>query len=714
MNDEKERKRILGEVDSNCRPTGLLNAQSMVIVGASPNPVRVGGIPVQTMKAFGTGDRVLLVNKKYSEVEGYRCYPNISSLPWVPDLAVLAVPAPEVLTTLLEAREAGIHSAVVFAAGFAESGSPIGVGLQQALVQFARECGMQIAGPNCMGFANLQGKVFANFIQHRNFSGPAGPLAIVSQSGNMMFAFMRAAGPAPTGFSFVVSTGNEACFEFSQYLEHLAASPETEAVVGYLEQVRDGDRFLRVAARLRDIGKPLFLLKAGNSKKGAEASASHTAAMSGDAEVYGAAFRQLGVMTASEPLRLMDLVRLWQTRRQPSGTRVGVFSLSGAGCIVLADLFDAAGGHLPTFSAEVQGKLREVIPSYGMVANPVDLTGNITNDPSFFQKALDAVVTSDEVDVVVIFVTGYYLELFADRLIETAGRTDKLIVSVDVGVSATHGTLEKCGVPVFSDLNRAVGAIVEYVRWSSAGRISTWRPPDHLKDKSKVAADLEMAANSHQSMDEFVGKRFLANCGLPIVPEAVARNADEAVELANSLGMPVAVKILSRDIAHKTDVGGVRLNLSSAQQVRDAFESVMTNARTAMPEAAIDGAVVQRQITDAVPILVGVTRDAVFGPVMTVGLGGVLTEIYKDVSRRLLPIDHGLALEMIDELKAVSLLKGFRGSPSADIAALADVMTKLSGTYLQCGESIADIELNPVLVQRSGAVAVDCLITLRP
>jgi len=713
MNEENARNVTPGECDPGSRSTGILDARSMVIVGASPNPARVGGIPVQTMKALGTADQVLLVNKKYSEIEGYRCYPSISSLPWVPDLAVLAVPAHEVLTTLLEAKEIGIRSAVIFAAGFAEGGDPTGVRRQQDLVERAREEGIQIAGPNCMGFANLHGRVFANFIQHRNFSVPAGPLAIVSQSGNMLFAFMRASGPAPTGFSFIVSTGNEACLEFSQYLEHLATSPETEAVVGYVEQVRDGDRFLRVAAKFREVGKPLFLLKAGNSRKGAEASASHTAAMSGDAEVYKAVFSQLGVMTASEPVRVMDLVRLWQTRRQPAGTRVGVFSLSGAGCIVLADLFDAAGAHLPTFSVEVQGKLREVIPSYGMVANPIDLTGKITNDPSYFQKALDAVVTSNEVDVVVIFVTGYLLEQFADLLVETASRTETLIVSVDVGVSAIHATLEKAGVPVFSDLNRAVCAIVEYTRWSSGGRKSNWRPTGHSKGNATIAAELKMAANSRKSVDEFVGKRFLAKAGLPVVPEAVARDAEEAVDVAKSLGMPVAVKVLSRDIAHKTDVGGVQLDLIAAQQVREAFESVTANARAAVPEAAIEGVVVQRQVMDAVPILVGVTRDSVFGPIMTVGMGGVMTEIYKDVSRRLLPIDHKLALEMVDELKAVCLLKGFRGRPPADIPALVDVMTKLSDTYLQCGESIDEIELNPVLVQRTGAVAVDCVITLR-
>jgi acyl-CoA synthetase (NDP forming) len=689
----------------------LLRPHTIAVVGASEDFTRTGGIPVDTMLRFGfPRDRLLLVNPKYSEIAGNPCYRDLTCLPFVPDLVVLAIAAREVLPTLKVAHSLGTRAAVVFAAGFAEEGTEQGTLLQRELSAFAESSGMLIAGPNCMGFADLHERVFPTFINGSNFSGSPGSIAVLSQSGNLIFGLLRAGAEASIGFSHVISTGNEACISFTEYLEFFVDDDRSGAVIGYVEEIRDGPRFLEVARKFQRAGKPLFIIKAGTSVKGAEASASHTAAMAGSAMTYGALFRQAGILAANEPLRLIDLARVWQTKRRPLGRRVGIVSLSGAGCVLLSDLFSHGGAQIPTFIGTTRTALRKVIPSYGMVANPVDLTGQITNDRSYLRRVLQIIVSSGEVDVVVIYLTGYLLELFADDIVSVAAATEVLMVSVDSAISAVHRTLAAGNVPVFTDMNRAVAATMEVIRWScstaAAGRsISSRRIDSGL---------LSALPRGHSSLTEVETKSLLARAGLPVVRELAARDAGAAVIAAESLGYPVVVKIVSRDIAHKTEMGGVRLGVKCPEQVREAFDSVVSAANKLAPGARIEGVVVQRQILGGHSILLGVTRDPVFGPVMTVGLGGVMTEVFHDLAHRALPVDTGTAEEMLSELKSVALLNGFRGGSPSDIPALAALMADVSAFFLSYGGAITELELNPVIVLnvREGVVIVDALLSL--
>ena len=669
--------------------------------------MRTGGIPVDTLLAAGfPRDRLLLVNPKYSEIAGMPCYPGCDALPWAPELAVVAVPASGCLAVLEQAHRAGIAAAVLFASGFAEDGTAEGAALQEAVVQFAARTGMLVSGPNCLGHANLKQPSFPTFLRMFKPPPPPGPVAMVAQSGNMLSVLGRAGRERGLRFSYMVNTGNEACLELSHFLQHFAADPDTQAVVGYVEQVRDGPAFMAAASALRRAGKPLLLLKVGRSAKGAQAAASHTAAMAGSAQAYEAAFRQLGVAAVADPTRLIDLAYLWRLGRVPAGRRAAIVSLSGAACAILADACAVHGIEVPTLDEATRRALRALVPSYGMVDNPVDLTGQITNDRASFGQVMGAVLDSPAVDIVLLYLGGYLLDLMAPALVEVAAASRKPIVVVDMsaGTEASRTLLDGAGLAYFTTIEAAAAATGDWLKWEANRQGAGWEPA--------VPGSVSPPTSGNPMLTEAEAKRLLAEAGLPTTHEVACATVEEALAAAERIGWPVAVKVLSPDIAHKTEAGGVRLDVGDAAALRAAFAAVTDGPRRALPHARIDGALVQRMAGAGVPMLLGVTWDEVFGPMLTVGLGGVLTELLGDVSHRLLPVDKALAGEMLGELRGRRLLDGFRGGEPADVEALLAFMTGLSDLALRWGPAVAEIEVNPVLVHPSGVTAVDALVRL--
>lgn len=685
----------------------LLDPASIVVVGASPDPMRTGGIPVDTLLAAGfPRDKLLLVNPKYTEIAGLPCYPACDALPWAPELAVVAVPAAWCLAVLEQAHAAGIAAAVLFASGFAEDGTPEGAALQDEVVQFADRTGMLVSGPNCLGHANLKQPSFPTFLRAFKPAPPPGPVAMVAQSGNMLAVLGRAGRERGLRFSYMVNTGNEACLELSHFLQHFAADPDTHAVVGYVEQVRDGPAFMAAAAALRRAGKPLLLLKAGRSAKGAQAAASHTAAMAGSAQAYEAAFRQLGVAAVADPTRLIDLTYLWRLGRVPAGSRAAIVSLSGAACAILADACAANGIEVPTLDETTRLALRKLVPSYGMVDNPVDLTGQITNDRASFGQVMAAVLDSPAIDLVLLYLGGYLLDLMAPALVEAAAASGKPVVVIDMSAAtdATRAALDSAGLAYFTTIDAAASATGDWLRWEANRQGAAWEPAP--------PGPVLPPVSDHTLLTEAEAKRLLAEAGLPTTQEVACATVEEALEAAERIGWPVAVKVLSPDIAHKTEAGGVRLDIADPAALRAAFAAVTDGPRRMLPHARIDGALVQRMAGPGVPVLLGVTWDEVFGPMLTAGLGGVLTELLGDVSHRLLPVDTALARAMLGELRGRRLLDGFRGSEPADVDGLVRFMTGLSDLALRWGPAVAEIEVNPVLVHTSGVTAVDALVRL--
>lgn len=685
----------------------LLAPRSIAVLGASNDPKRIGGMGIDLLRHFGYPGEIYPVNPKYEQVHGLRSYPDIESLPQAPDLVVVAIAAPEVTAALRRCHARGIPAAIVYAAGFAEAGAE-GAALQHELEAFAADSGMIVAGPNCMGFANLNARVFTAFAGVFRATAPQdrpGRVSLVTQSGNVCAAVFALLRGVDVSVSHFINTGNEATLEFSQYLDYLAQDESTDCVVGYVEQLRDGPAFIDAAVRFARANKPLILYKAGETEKGAEAVRSHTSALAGNLALYRTAFRQLNVIQADDFAQMADLAMLSAWRERSAGTRVGVLTLSGALGAILADKFSAAGLVVPTLSARSQANFREVIPDYGMVSNPVDCTGNIVNDPGRAAAILEELAVAPEVDVVVVYAMGALLDRMADPLMDVARRHPRLFVVIDTGLATRRRQLAAAGVPVFTDLGRAVQAIAPFCRWH-AGRAATLRWAELRDAEPPEAEALERVPNEYES------KLLLARHGVVPVPEAAAIDEDAAVAAAERLGYPVVLKILSADIAHKTEIGGVRLNLADADAVRAACRQVLAAARERAPGARIDGVLVQQMSAGVAELIAGVTHDPVFGAALTVGLGGVLTEIYQDVSHRLLPVDAALARDMLGELKARALLEGFRGRPRGDVAAAAGSIAGLAQAAHALRGSARELEVNPLLVlpEGRGAVALDALL----
>ena len=686
----------------------LLDPRSIAMIGASANAGRIGGMPLELLTRFGYAGGIYPVNPKYQEVFGKRCWPDIESVPEPVDLAVLAIAAAEVTPMLRRCHARGVRAAIVYAAGFAEAGGD-GIRLQDEMEAFVAESGMAVAGPNCMGFANLNTQAhtaFASVFKTAPAQSGPGVVSLLTQSGNVCAAVYAIARRLDLPFSHFINTGNEACLDFSQYLEYLAADPSTEIVLGYIEQLRDGERFVRACQELERQGKLLIALKAGNTDKGAQAVRSHTSALAGDRRVYAAAFRQLNVIEATDFAQMAHLASLATLRHRSAGKRVAVLTMSGALGAILADKFIGAGLDLPDLPEDLQAVLRGGIPDYGMVGNPVDVTGNVVNDPAFVRTVLQALATTDAIDAVLVYAPGYMLDRMADALAEASRQHRRLFVAIDTGLAQSRQALRDAEVAVFEDLGQAVSALAPYLLWCEARgarRIAPMPAPQSGADARALPA---------LPCNEVDARAYVAAFGLPQALAQAARTADEAVAHARSAGYPVALKILSADIAHKTEAGGVALGLVDDAAVRSAFEQVLGSASAAQPDARIDGVMVQKMERGVAELIVGATRDPVFGPVLTVGLGGVLTEIYQDTSHRLLPVDEVIAMQMLRELKAFALLDGFRGKPPADLAAACRSIVAVGNALLAAPAQVAEIEVNPLLIKEAGqGVAVlDALI----
>lgn len=690
------------------RLTPLLEPRSIAVIGASNNPSRIGGMPLQLLRDFGYAGRVYPVNPKYADVFGYACHADIESVPEGIDLAVLAIGAGDVTAMLRRCHARGVRAAIVYAAGFAEMGED-GTALQDELEAFARDSGMLVAGPNCMGFANLNMHAFTAFATvFRNV--PAQPglgrASLVTQSGNVCSALFALLRQRDVAVSHFINTGNEACLEYAEYLEFLVQDPHTDCVVGYIEQLRDGRRFVDAALAFAGAGKPLILYKAGETEKGSEAVRSHTSALAGNLALYTAAFRQLNVIHAQDFAQMADLAVLSAYRRRTGGRRIAIVTLSGALGAILADKFIGAGLDVPTLPDAVQATLRDGIPDYGMVSNPVDVTGNIVNDPAFVRGVFDVLARTDAIDTVVIYASGPLLDRMAGTLLDIARAHPRLMVAIDTGQASCRDGLAAGGVPVFTDIGRAVQALVPFCHWL-ARRDDTahWAA---LRAQTPPAA----MTTSVRGLNEHAGKQLLAGFGVPAVHEEAVADADAAVAAAARIGYPVVVKILSPDIAHKTEIGGVRLDLADADAVRHAANDMLARARAALPDARIDGVLVQAMSRGVAELIAGVTHDPVFGAALTVGLGGELTELYRDVSHRLLPVDATIADAMLRELKAFALLDGFRGRDLADVPAACAAIAALSCAAAALAGQAAEIEVNPLQVRRAGdgAVALDALL----
>ena len=622
------------------------------------------------------------------------------------DLVLLAIGRDDVLPYLERCHKAGVGAAMVFAAGYAETTKPDDMARQDDLVAFARRTGMRVAGPNCMGNANLTKGVFTTFGTSVRPNDPVGTTALVTQSGNMSATIYRIARRAGVAFSHVINTGNEAAVELADYLEFLADDEGTTSALCYIEALRDGAKFQRAAEAFRSKGKLLAVYKVGATEKGAEATRSHTAALAGDAAAYDAAFEGAGVARAADLAGLADLGYLHEFGDRIGGDGCAILGISGAAGAILSDVLTLNGASVPTLPEDIQAGLRAMIPDFGMVTNPVDLTGSFVNNSSFIYDVAGLALSPDAVDVLIIYTPGYFLDRSIDQLERVAAETDKAIVVIDTFALGDRERLRKAGIALFTDFDQAARAIAVY------GAMKRRAGEAAPAARATASASWPPLPADRSALSETEAKDALAAFGVSVVRDTLVHTAAEARAAADGIGYPLVLKLVSADVAHKTEHGLIRLGLKDAEETAEAFEAVMTKAR-GMP-IRIEGVTLEPMLSGGVELLVGVTRDPVFGWMLTVGLGGVFTELMRDVRHRLLPVDEAGAEAMLRQLKGFRLLDGFRGAPKADVAAAARSIAALSDAVLAGGERLREVEINPLLVlpQGRGAVAVDALVLL--
>jgi len=694
----------------------LLNPRGVAVVGASTDLTRLGSQPIKFLTEFGYAGGVYPVNPKYSEIGGLPCYPDVRSLPGPCDVAIIGTPAAHVASTVRQCGQAGIPFAIIFTAGFREIGGD-GVRLEAELKAAIAESGVRCVGPNCIGIMNVPQRVYMGF--GPGFNNPhlrPGPVAFVSQSGGFAFSVVGLVDAQAIGFRYIVSGGNEADLGTLDFLEHFVERDDIEVVVSYMEGIADGKRLRDIGRRALERRKPILVWKAGNSGIGRAAATSHTASMTADYALYREAFREGGFIQVQDSDDLADYVRAFSARKLPRGNRIGLLTTSGGSGVLMADCCDDAGLTLPPFQSGTLDQLRAIMPAFSTFANPADFTAQLSGQYARFNQGLSIVLDDANVDQVAIrygSVEGGNSALWAQGIAALSDRTDKpLLVSWGRPPNLNAESLqilEQHRVPWFVTplrTARAAGVLHQF-----AEKVASLRPANFTRPIEPQPLTLPGAG---EALGEHRSKQCLAAYGIPVAKEVfIAADAIDATTTID-LRFPVAVKAESADIPHKTEAGAVALGLADLASAKDAARRVLTAARRYAPEARIDGVVVAEMQT-GLEVIVGAVCDPYFGPVVMFGLGGITTELLKEVSYRFAPFDVHTAREMIEELRFAPLFKGYRGRPPLDIEALADTAARVSCLIADHADRIAEIDVNPVFVREEGegVAAADALIVLR-
>jgi acetyl coenzyme A synthetase (ADP forming)-like protein len=682
----------------------FLAPASVAVIGASRSPLKVGGSVVANLRSAGFAGRVIPVNSRADTVQGLPAVPSLLDVTGAVDLAVITVPAADVLAALKQCVAKGVGGAVVISAGFRESAGE-GVRREAELREWLRDQPIRVLGPNCLGWIRPTRRLNLTFAP--GMPDPGG-IAFISHSGALAVAILDWARDRRVGFSLFASLGNQADLNESDLLEAVAADPETRVIACYLEGVADGPRFLealRGAAAL----KPVVLLKAGRSPEGARAVSSHTGALAGSDRAFDAVVRQAGALRVDTVEELFDLARGLATQPLPRGRRLVVVTNGGGLGIVSADAARAAGLRMEPLGEPVRRRLAEGLPATASPGNPVDLVGDA--DARRYSHALDS-LGPDSADALLVLLTPQAATDAAGVARTIAGATRGWpipVVAAFVGgarVAPGVRALEEVGIPCYAFPEPAVRTLAGMARLAERrGRVAG--PPAAPAD---LAAARTWRAGLGSGDERQLGMPALAPLltayGIRCVAGRVARNAEDAAAAAESIGFPVALKIVSPDITHKTEAGGVVLGLRDARAVREAAARVLARVAVTPPTAVIHGILVEPMAPAGKEILVGGVRDAQFGPLVMVGFGGIYVEIFADTAARLAPVSPDDALVMLDELKVAPLLRGVRGEPPVDRAAVAAIISRFAQLLVDLPE-IEEIEINPLMAGPDGAVAVD-------
>lgn len=680
----------------------LFNPRSIAVVGASDKPASIGARTVDNLLTHSRyAGEVYLVSTTKAEIAGRACHRSVADLPATPDVAVIVVPASAVLEVVGQCADRGVKFAVVLTSGFSETGDA-GRALEEEMVAIARRGGMRVYGPNCPGLCNVNGRLGLTFSPSFPHDLRPGPIGIATQGGglgrNVMQAMERGIGVAAWS-----SSGNEADLQVADFIDYMAEAPDIKVIVALIEGFKDGQRFVDAARKAARLGKPIVALKVGRSEYGAKAAASHTASITGSAEVNSAAMRQLGVIEVDDIDELVDTAWLLARQLPQTAEDVAVYCSSGGAAALTADMIGQYGLGMATFTEATKEALRSQLPSYAAIDNPVDTTAAVISNPELIDSTLLTVCRDPNVGIVVLPSSidyGKVTVVTAQASVRAQQHSPVPLLPIWMSdrLGEAFRVYADAGMVPARSVGKAIKAVrrwVDHGRWRREAHHMAWAPWPSL---GQAVSDAPA-----RPMSEGDAKAWLSEHGLPVPVHALARHRDEAITHATQMGFPVVAKVASGDITHKTDVGGVRLGLQNADAVGKAWDAIMASVEAKAPGARIDGLLVERMAAaGGVETFVGVSRDPVFGHVLTFGLGGVYVEIFKDVARRLLPLQREEAHAMVREIRSFALLDGARGRPKADVEALVDLLLAVSDFVGRHRAQIQELDLNPVWVGPAG------------
>ncbi len=708
----------------------IFSPRSVAVVGASTTPGKVGhDIFVNILKG-GYKGVLYPVNPAAESVASVRAYPSLTDIPFPVDLAMIIVPPKIALKSVQEAVDKGVKGIVIVSAGFKEVGGE-GLEIERQIVELCREHNVRVVGPNCLGVINPLNDVLLN----ASFSArmpKAGNVSFISQSGALCTAVLDFAADRDFGFSKFISIGNKADVDEVDLLRYFAEDPDTEVIMIYVEELQRGQEFIEVAKEITggDRPKPILVIKSGRTAAGAQAAASHTGSLAGSEAVYDAIFAQSGIIRVQSIDELFDFAiafayknesALGKMRRKvPHGKQVAIVTNAGGPGIVATDMTVVSGLELAKFSEDTIEALKSHLPAAANVHNPVDIIGDAAQDR--YESALNVVIKDENVDGALVILTPQSMTNAigtAEAIVQIAKRSHKPILCCFMGiidVSAGVKYLQENGVPVYpfpEHTAKAFGAIYKYSKWLNRQELAPYKF-NHDKAAARQIIEENLAAGNTY-IGELQGVNLLKAYGFNVLSTVLAETAADAVREADAMGYPVAMKIVSPQIIHKSDAGGVIVNVADAAGVQEAFARIVENAKAFNEQAHIDGVLVQKMAPKGEEVILGVNRYPKFGHLLMFGSGGVMVEVFKDVSFRLAPISRNNARRMIRSIKGFTLLNGFRNKPKTDISALEQLLVSLSDLVTDNPE-IKELDINPLLVhpEGKGATVADCRFILEP
>ena len=700
-----------GETDLYDRLTGLMAPRSVAVIGASANAQGWSGGAIPVLRRLGYDGKIFPVNPKYDRLNDMRCYPSVSAIPDPVDVALMFVPQKALPDILEQCGRKGVRGAVILASGFSETGAE-GQKLEQILAEIANRHQIAVCGPNCLGLANLNsgfmGLTAATFPQDMS----AGATALISQSGQLLMVMLSRAHDQGVHMRYLVSTGNELNVEAADYAGWALRDPAIKSVCMALEGLKRPERFLDLARQARDMEKPLIVLKLGRSRRAARTALAHTGKMAGAFRTYEAVFRQNNVVSVDDPLELADVAALFEKCPAPKGARLSVVTFSGGWSGVVADQCEALGLPMADFTAKTVETLKPLL-DFTPPVNPLDLSGNVNNHPERWRASLEAVLADENTDIMVVFI-HQVRDAWRGRLIgpvlDLAKSADKPIIIVYDGGKIVEAGWDLLAtdksLPIYRGSQQMLKALKRFVDYHNrkSGRQDT---PQTLEIETGADDQIKrLLGESGQSLSEYDAKQALKHYGLPMIADTLVSTETQALKAGEDIGYPVVMKGLVEGVAHKSDAGLVKLNLTDADGVRTAFADL--DAKIGGDQHRI--CLVQKMVKGGVEALLGMQNDPDFGPMIVLGVGGVMAELMNDIALRRAPLTQRDVADMIDETRLGLLLQGYRGAEPADRAALEEAALRLSAFALAHADRLESIDINPLLVLPKGCIAVDALI----